>query len=123
MSDKLYNTCVNQALTVIPPNLSSSICLKADTGASKTYVRPTDKNILQERKNITNGPKVQIPNGASMKTIESGILPLHKILSDKAQTGNVIDGLNNASLLSIGQLCDDDCIAVFDKRNLRIFKN
>ena len=35
---------------------------------------------------------------------------------------NVLEGLSNASLLSIGQLCDDDCIAVFDKRHLRIFK-
>ena len=123
MSDKLNNTCVNQTLTGIPPNLSSSICLKADTGASKTYVRPTDKKILQQRRSIANGPQVQIPNGANMRTIESGLLPLHTILSDKARTGNVIDGLNNASLLSIGQLCDDNCIAVFDKRCLHIFKN
>ena len=34
----------------------------------------------------------------------------------------MLEGLSNASLLSIGQLCDDDCVAVFDKGHLRIFK-
>lgn len=56
-----------------------------------------------------------------MSTIESGILPLHGLLSNTAKKANVLDGLNNASLLSIGQLCDDDCIAVFNKRYLHIF--
>ena len=123
MSDNLNNTCINKTLTGIPPKHNSSICLKADTGASKTYVRPMDKDILQQRATIKNGPKVQIPNGVSMTTTETGILPLHQNLSTQAQSGNVINGLNNASLLSIGQLCDDNCVAVFDKRFLRIFKN
>ena len=104
MSDNLNNTCVNKTLTEIPPKHNSSICLKADTGASKTYVRPMDKDILQQRATIKNGPKVQIPNGVSMTTTETGILPLHQNLSTQAQSGNVINGLNNASLLSIGQL-------------------
>ena len=123
MSDKVYNTCFDQKITIIPSNYSSSICFKEDTGASKTYVRPTDKIILQERMNVLNGPKVQKPNKSNMKTVQSGILPLHKLLSNKAQTGNVLEGLNNAPLLSIGQLCDDNCITVFDKQYLHIFKN
>lgn len=31
--------------------------------------------------------------------------------------------LHNESLLSIGQLCDEGCIAIFDKHNLSILKN
>ena len=123
MSANLLNTHIHTELTVIPPNYSSNVCLKADTGASKSYIRPKDKNILHNRINVTKGPSVQIPNGTNMKTIEKGILPLHGILSDRAKTGNIIEGLNNASLLSIGQLCDDNCIAIFDKRYLHIFKN
>ena len=37
--------------------------------------------------------------------------------------GNVLGGFNNASLLSIGQLCNNECIALFDKRHLRVFKH
>ena len=31
--------------------------------------------------------------------------------------------MTNESLISIGQLCDDDCIAIFSKNDLNIFKN
>ena len=70
-----------------------------------------------------HGPTVNIPNGDHMKTIEYGTLPLHHSLSTTAKQGNVLKGLNNASLLSIGQLCDDECIAVFDKRHLHVYKH
>jgi hypothetical protein len=41
----------------------------------------------------------------------------------KAKTAYVLDGITNASLISIGQLCDNNCIAVLDKRQLKAFKN
>ena len=44
-------------------------------------------------------------------------------LSAKAQEGHVLDGLTTGSLVSIGKLCDDDCIALFTKYNVRIVKN
>ena len=31
--------------------------------------------------------------------------------------------MTNESLMSIGKLCNDDCIAIFSKNNLNIFKN
>jgi hypothetical protein len=31
--------------------------------------------------------------------------------------------MTNSSLISIGQLCDDDCVAILDKRRLQVFKN
>jgi hypothetical protein len=31
--------------------------------------------------------------------------------------------MTNLSLISIGQLCDDDCVAILDKRRLQVFKN
>ena len=58
-----------------------------------------------------------------MITTDTGDLPLHPRLSHKAQKGNVLKGLNNVSLLSLGQLCDDDCIAILDKRFLNIYKH
>ena len=58
-----------------------------------------------------------------MKTIGTGILPQNALLSKIAQTGNVLKGLKNSSLLSIGKLYDDNCIAIFSKFRLRIYKN
>ena len=77
---------------------------------------------MDEQKQIQNGPKVSLPDGSAMSTTETGILPLNNILSKMAKTGNVLSGLTNSLLLSIGQLCDDDCIAVFTKFKLRIYK-
>ena len=59
----------------------------------------------------------------NMGAIKSGILPLHDLLSTTVKQASVLEGLSNASLLSIGQLCDDNCIAIFDKQNLHVFKN
>ena len=101
-----------QAITVIPPLQCKKIICKADSGESKTYIKPKDGSILNNRNKITNRPTVDIPNGDYMKTIESGTLPLHHLLLSAAKQCNVLEGLNNVSLLSIGQLCNNECIAV-----------
>ena len=48
---------------------------------------------------------------------------MHPSLSEHATTSRVFNHLTNASLLCIGQLCDDDCVAISQKRLLRIYKN
>ena len=121
---KIYNNNpYQQSLTITPPATTKYIVLKADSGASKTYIPPVDIDILRQRVKIYDGPSVAIPNGNQMKTIESGVLPLHSLLSLKAKNAHVLEGLSNASLLSVGQICDDKCITVFDKRYLNIYKH
>ena len=44
-------------------------------------------------------------------------------LNNKAQHAYMFDDLKTGSLISIGQLCDDDCIAIFSRYNLKIIKN
>ena len=121
MSHIVYNTCLTKKLTVFPP-LQPKVTLKSDSGATKTYVRPQDQVVLFDQQKIVNGPRVGIPNGMNMQTIENGFLPLHKLLTKKDCQANILKGLNNTYLLSIGQLCDDNCIAIFDKRFLTIYK-
>lgn len=87
--------------------------MKSENGATKTYLKEDD-NIL-ENQNQAKGPKVNLPNGTNLKVVLTSKLPIHKFLSNKAQQGHVLEGLRNPSLLSIGQLCDDDCVAVFTK--------
>ena len=123
MSYNNNNTCLPAKLTVIPPiSNKQDVVLKADSGASKTYIRPHDQRVLANKEMVKHKKEVTIPNSTNMTTIEKGDLPLHPLLLKKAQTGNVLRGLNNASLLSLGQLCDDDCIAVLDKRFLNVYK-
>ena len=123
MSSKHSNTYLQSTLTTIPPKYNKNeVILKADSGASKTYIRPQDQHILNKKQLTTKGNEVTIPNGTSMTTTTTGILPLHPSLSYHATIGNVLKGLNNVSLLSLGQLCDDDCIAVLDKRFLTVYK-
>jgi hypothetical protein len=64
-----------------------------------------------------------LPDSTTIQATQSGQLPLHRSLSTKATTAHILDGITNSSLISIGQLCDDDCIAVLDKMKLKIYKN
>jgi hypothetical protein len=64
-----------------------------------------------------------LPDSTLIHATHAGLLPLPSTLSTKAKTAHVLDGITNSSLISIGQLCDDDCIAVLDKSKLQVFKN
>ena len=46
-----------------------------------------------------------------------------KKLTPQAQSTQIIPAITNSSLLSIGQLCDDNCTAVFNKRDLKNYKD
>ena len=35
---------------------------------------------------------------------------------------HIFDGLHSASLISLGQLCDDDCVTILDKNEINIIK-
>jgi hypothetical protein len=64
-----------------------------------------------------------LPDCTSIQATHSGQLPLHPLFSAKAKTAHVLDGITNASLISIGLLCDDDCIAVLNKQLIWVFKD
>ena len=122
MSHNFYNHIflTNKRLTAIPPK--STVVCKADTGASSNYVTEQDENALENLEKISNGPKARLPNDAEIQAHKKGLLPLPKVLSATARSAHAFRGLTNASLISIGKLCDDGCVAVFDKLDLRIFK-
>jgi hypothetical protein len=64
-----------------------------------------------------------LPNSSTIQASQAGKLPLHPSLLDNTTTAHVLDEITNSSLISIVQLCDDDCIAVFAKsENARIQK-
>ena len=107
-------------LTRLPPK--PQVVCKADTGASSNYLTERDEHILQKIETVKNGPMVKLPNNYQIQASKQGLLPLPSVLSNKARTAHVFKGLTNSSLLSIGRLCDDGCIAIFDANDLKIYK-
>ena len=93
--------------------------MKADSGATTTYLKKEHAKFLRNLQSLQNGPKAVLPNNTTIAAAAQGDLPLHPYLTPKAL---IYPQLKSESLLSIGQLCDDGCTAVFDKENLNIYK-
>ena len=97
--------------------------MKADTGATSSYIRCQDIACTTKITTLKNGPQILQPDRSTLQVTQKCELPLHHNLSTSAKSGYIISGLKNSSLLSIGKLCDDNCIAMFTKTNFFIFKN
>jgi hypothetical protein len=118
------NQTVNDypSLSDDPPK-TSTILAKADSGASSHDFREADQNVLSNLRATPFGPTVMLPDSTHVQATQSGLLPLHRSLSKTAKTAHVLDGMTNSLLISIGQLCDDDCVAILDTRRPQVFKN
>ena len=68
------------------------------------------------------GPTVFLPNNESITSTASGYLPIPQ-LSPTSNTTHILPGLKSSSLLSLGQICDDNCIVQLTKSHLYVFKN
>jgi len=99
----------------------SFITVKADSGASKHYFRKSDIACLTKITPIP-GPSVYLPDMTAIKITHKGTLPINN-LSQHAKTVNILPELKSSSLLSLGQLCDDNCQVLLQKQDLRVFKN
>ena len=78
---------------------------------------------MRKLKATTTGPIVTLPNHDTIQAQAEGYLDIHPSLTSQATKAHVFDGLTNASLLSVGQLCDDNCTAIFNKHSMRVVKN
>ena len=95
--------------------------MKADTGATANYIRTKDAVILSQLKSTSTGPRVRLPNNAPIITTkQEGTLPIPNVplAATKAHT---FDDLHSSSLLSVGQLCDADCSALFTRESLKVY--
>ena len=84
-----------------------AIIAKGDSAVSHHYWRNQDKEVLSDIRNIS-GPSVLLPNGEKISLTEEGIIPLSNKLSTIASTAMIFPGLKRASLVLIGQLCNDN---------------
>jgi hypothetical protein len=72
---------------------------------------------------VTDGPNVILPNEETISTTEKGTVSFHPSLSKEASLAHVLPKLTNSSLVSLGKLCDDDCLILLHKKWLSIMKN
>lgn len=109
-------------MNYITNNNSNYIIAKAGSVASNTYWREEDKDFLQ---NITpvDGPSVTLSNNSILKSNEEGRIPLSPLLSSNAKKASIIPGLMSSSLISLGQIVDDNCTIILDKKKLIAIKN
>ena len=119
----------NQAITTAP----TPPTIVADTGATGHFF----SNEMQEHNDAgaayinvnlpltnirptNNGIEVLLPNSARMRSTHTALLDIQG-LPQQAKTTHIFPNLASGSLLSIGQLCDAGCTALFDKKKLYIF--
>ena len=119
----------------VPPTYTSSdsifsssynlfnVSAKANSGASKHFLKPEHASVLRNLLPVPNGPPAVLPNKKKIHPTHQGYLPLSSALSESATSSLIYPGITNKLLVSIGQLCDDDCLAIFTKKYLHIFKN
>ena len=111
------------SINSVAPIKSPLNCIaKADSGCSAHFIKSSHRNILQNLIPLKNGPIAALPNKSVIRASHQGFLPF-KNVSRVAQKTLVYPNLTNASLLSIGQFCDDECIAVFTKSSMYVIKN
>ena len=98
-----------------PPPKTTIVPTIADSGTTHTYIRLQDvinKNTLPTRNPIY----VILPSNKHISSSHTTTINFPG-LSDNAKNAHVLQELKSRSILSIGQLYDDNCIAIFSKTN------
>ena len=125
-AEEYVNKCDNHIKTESICHIASSAApiyttkIICDTGATNTFFKNNHKPYLQNVKKLSNGPTAALPNNTRINASHEGTLNLHPKLKLKTL---IFPNLKNESLLSIGQLCDQNCRAIFDKYKMHILKD
>ena len=81
-----------------------------------------DKNVLTNF-TTTLGPDVHQPDNTVLKTQGTGLVPIDETLSPEATRAMILPELKSSSLISMGQLCDKNCLIVLSKKKLTVIKD
>ena len=90
----------------IPPQHPRTIIAKGDSAASNHYWALRDSIILDNVSDDDNAPSVTLPDKSTITAIQRGNIPVPNLSSNATET-KVFADLNH-SLISLGQLCDDN---------------
>ena len=102
-------------------NIQKCVTAKGDSAASAHYWREEDIACLTEIQTAP-GPAVTLPNNTTIRATKQGNIPINATLSSRAKNVVILPSLKSASLISLGQLCDDNCKVLLDKHKLYAVK-
>ena len=72
---------------------------------------------------MTLRPDVHQPDNMVLKTQGTGLVPIDETLSPEATRAMILPELKSSSLISMGQLCDDNCLVILSKKKLTVLKD
>ena len=96
--------------------------LKSYTSATVNYICDENTVILNKLESKIHDIRVRLTNSSIINPTKQVNLPLTKF-SSQATHSHLLPNLNISSLLSIGQLCDLDCSALYTKTGVAIFNS
>ena len=101
----------NINISEVPPKYK--IIAKGDSAASKHYWREQDLVFLANLRPYS-GPSVTLPDADMIPPSQKRLIPLSKQLFIEAQIATALPQLKSSSLISLGQVCDDDCTVILN---------
>ena len=114
---------LSHAQALIAPNstiiANNSI---ADTGAKSHYTQSSRQSLCTDHQKTTTVQTLYLSNGNTMKSTHSVKTPLSTQISKSATHCHVLDHLKTGSLISTGQLCDNDYASIFTKYHVHVIK-
>ena len=104
-----------------PSVACSHVMTKAlpDNAATAHYLHPYALPHWSHIAHTTSGPTVQVANGNIIKPDLQVTLKMSNKISSKVQSAHVFNNIPTGSLISMGQLFDDDCITIFTKFDVK----
>jgi hypothetical protein len=69
------------------------------------------------------GPSIQVASGPIIEPNKRVTIPLATALSNDAKIGHLFNEVKSGTLISLGQLCKDECVALFTKYDVKIYKH
>ena len=96
----------------------SSLEAVADSGTTGHYITPTKP--CTNKNTATHPIPIKMLNVEITTSSHIALLPQHN-LPDKAHQAHIFTGLQKP-LISIGTLCENNCIAVFDEKRVTIYE-
>ena len=120
--DKSYSNLVNNKrhknIDFNSMCIDSSLEAVADSGTTGDYITPTTP--CTNKQTATQPIPIKMPNGEIITSSHIALLPQHN-LPDKARQAHIFPVLKK-NPISIGTLCDNNCIAVFDEKGSQYMK-
>ena len=106
----------------IYPQEIKDITAKGDSAALSHYWRDEDAQCWENVK-LQLEQQVTLPNNSSIQATKQGHTTLDPSVTVRVTSSEILSSLKSASLISLGQLCDDACQLLLDKNKLIVTKN